>query len=54
MYAIRSYYGSHTVVELQGKGFDVVVVDDLSNSQITVLDNIEKITGIRPAFEQFV
>ncbi len=47
------YIGSHTVVELQGKGFDVVVVDDLSNSQITVLDNIEKITGIRPAFEQF-
>lgn len=47
------YIGSHTVVELQEKGFDVVIVDDLSNSQIEVLDNIEKITGIRPAFEQF-
>ncbi len=47
------YIGSHTVVELQEKGFDVVIVDNLSNSQIEVLDNIEKITGIRPAFEQF-
>ncbi|GAF03434.1 UDP-glucose 4-epimerase GalE [Saccharicrinis fermentans] len=47
------YIGSHTVVELQNAGFDVVVVDNLSNSQIEVLDNIEKITGIRPAFEQF-
>ncbi len=47
------YIGSHTVVELQEKGFDVVVVDNLSNSQIEVLDSIEKITGIRPAFEQF-
>ncbi len=47
------YIGSHTVVELQEKGFDVVIVDNLSNSKIEVLDNIEKITGIRPAFEQF-
>ncbi len=47
------YIGSHTVVELQNSGFDVVIVDDLSNSQIEVLDNIEKITGIRPAFEKF-
>ncbi|WP_068475566.1 UDP-glucose 4-epimerase GalE [Saccharicrinis aurantiacus] len=47
------YIGSHTVVELQNSGFDVVVVDDLSNSKIEVLDNIEKITGKRPAFEQF-
>ena len=47
------YIGSHTVVELQEKGFDVVIVDNLSNSQIEVLDNIEKITGIRPAFEKF-
>ncbi len=47
------YIGSHTVVELQNSGFDVVIVDDLSNSQIEVLDNIQKITGIRPAFEQF-
>ncbi|MBR8538182.1 UDP-glucose 4-epimerase GalE [Carboxylicivirga sediminis] len=47
------YIGSHTVVELQEKGFDVVIVDNLSNSKIEVLDNIEKITGIRPAFENF-
>jgi len=46
------YIGSHTVVELQQSGYDVIVVDDLSNSSIDVLDNIEKITGIRPAFEQ--
>lgn len=47
------YIGSHTVVELQNSGFEVVVVDDLSNSGIEVLDNIEKITGIRPVFEKF-
>lgn len=45
------YIGSHTVVELQQAGFEVVVVDNLSNSNIEVLDGIEKITGIRPAFE---
>lgn len=47
------YIGSHTVVELQNEGFDVVVVDDLSNSRIEVLDAIEKITGQRPKFEKF-
>lgn len=47
------YIGSHTVVELQQSGFDVLIADDLSNSGIEVLDNIEKITGIRPSFEQF-
>jgi UDP-glucose 4-epimerase len=41
------------VVELQESGFDVVIVDNLSNSKIEVLDNIEKITGIRPEFEKF-
>lgn len=46
------YIGSHTVVELQNNGFDVVIVDDLSNSSINVLDGIEQITNIRPAFEQ--
>lgn len=45
------YIGSHTVVELQKVGFDVVIVDNLSNSNIDVLNGIEKITGIRPAFE---
>ena len=45
------YIGSHTVVELQNAGFEVVIVDDLSNSTIDVLDGIEKITGVRPLFE---
>ena len=45
------YIGSHTVVELQQAGYEVVVVDNLSNSNIEVLNGIEKITGIRPAFE---
>ena len=47
------YIGSHTVVELQQSGYDVVIVDDLSNSGIEVLDNIKKITGIKPAFKKF-
>ncbi len=47
------YIGSHTVVELQESGYEVIVVDNLSNSSIDVLDNIEKISGIKPAFEQF-
>jgi UDP-glucose 4-epimerase len=47
------YIGSHTAVELINEGFDVVIVDNLSNSSIEVLDGIEKITGVRPAFEQF-
>ncbi|MCY1721031.1 UDP-glucose 4-epimerase GalE [Prolixibacteraceae bacterium Z1-6] len=47
------YIGSHTVVELQNSGYEVVVVDNLSNSSIDVLDNIEKISGMKPAFEQF-
>jgi len=47
------YIGSHTVVELQQNGYDVIIIDNLSNSYKSVVDNIEKITGIRPAFEQF-
>ncbi len=47
------YIGSHTVVELQAAGYDVVIIDDLSNSTAEVIDNIEKISGIRPAFEEF-
>lgn len=47
------YIGSHTVVELIHEGFEVVIVDDLSNSQVEVLDGIEQITGVRPAFYQF-
>lgn len=46
------FIGSHTTVELQQAGYKVVIVDDLSNSNANVLDGIEKITGIRPAFEQ--
>ena len=44
------YIGSHTVVELQNAGYDVVIIDNLSNSNESVLDGIEKISGIRPAF----
>ncbi|MDD3859429.1 MAG: UDP-glucose 4-epimerase GalE [Bacteroidales bacterium] len=44
------YIGSHTVVEFQNAGFEVVIIDNLSNSDITVLDGIEKITGKRPVF----
>lgn len=47
------YIGSHTVVELQESGYEVIIVDDLSNSGIEVLENIYKITGIKPAFEKF-
>jgi UDP-glucose 4-epimerase len=47
------YIGSHTVVELQESGFDVIIIDDLSNSSIEVLESIEKITGIKTAFEKF-
>ena len=46
------FIGSHTSVELIEAGYNVVIVDDLSNSKIEVLDGIEKITGVRPAFEQ--
>ena len=46
------FIGSHTTVELQEAGYDVVIADNLSNSKIEVLDGIEKITGIRPAFEK--
>lgn len=47
------FIGSHTVVELQHKGFEVVVVDNLSNSSANVLEGITKITGIQPIFEEF-
>ena len=44
------YIGSHTVVEFQEAGFEVVVIDNLSNSNIEVLDGIKNITGIKPIF----
>ena len=46
------FIGIHTTVELQNAGYDVVIVDNLSNSKEDVIDGIEKITGIRPAFEK--
>lgn len=47
------YIGSHTVVELFNAGFEVVIIDDLSNSYREVVDNIELITGKRPDFYEF-
>lgn len=47
------FIGSHTVVELQNAGYEVVIVDSLANSGIEALEGIEKITGIKPIFEQF-
>lgn len=46
------FIGSHTVVELQNENFEVIVIDNLSNSSIEVLDGIERITGKKPLFEQ--
>lgn len=46
------YIGSHTVVELQKNGYDVIIADNLVNSSMDVLDGIEKISGIRPEFEE--
>ena len=44
------FIGSHTVVELQQSGYDVVIVDNLYNSKEMVVDRIEAITGVRPVF----
>ena len=46
------FIGSHTVVELQNEGFEVIVIDNLSNSSESVLDGIFNITGKRPVFEK--
>jgi len=46
------YIGAHTVVELQQNGYDVVIIDNLSNSYPEVIQSIQKITGILPAFEK--
>ena len=46
------FIGSHTVVELQQAGYDVIIIDNLSNSSIEVLDRISKITDKKPIFEQ--
>lgn len=47
------YIGSHTVVELQLQGFEVLIIDNLSNSHADVVDRIADISGIRPEFHQF-
>ena len=46
------FIGSHTVVELQNEGFEVIIIDNLSNSSIEVLDGITAITGVKPLFEK--
>ena len=47
------YIGSHTAVELIGRGDEVIIVDDLSNSKIECLNRVEKITGVKPKFYQY-
>ncbi|MCO4293247.1 UDP-glucose 4-epimerase GalE [Solitalea sp. MAHUQ-68] len=46
------YIGSHTVVELINAGYETVIVDNLSNSELFILDRIEQITGVKPKFYQ--
>jgi UDP-glucose 4-epimerase len=46
------YIGSHTVIELINQGYEPLIIDNLSNSSISVLDRLEKITGKRPEFQQ--
>ncbi len=46
------YIGSHTTIELMAAGFDVIIADDLSNSNEKVVDRMEQIAGTRPAFEK--
>ena len=45
------YIGSHTTVELMNEGFDVVIIDNLYNSEKEIVDSISKITGIKPSLE---
>src|SRR6476619_715622 len=47
------FIGSHTVVELYNAGYTPVIIDDLSNSSIKILDQIEKIIGYKPEFHEF-
>ncbi len=46
------YIGSHTAVELIERGYEIEIIDNLLNSKITVLDDIKKITGVRPKFHK--
>jgi len=45
------FIGSHTVVALQNEGYEVIIIDNLSNSSLSVLEGIEKISGKKPHFE---
>jgi len=45
------FIGSHTVVELQNEGFEVIIIDNLLNSSVEVLDKITSITGAKPTYE---
>ena len=45
------YIGSHTTVELIEEGFDVIIIDNLYNSEADVVDRIHKITGVKPLLE---
>jgi UDP-glucose 4-epimerase len=47
------YIGSHTTVELISEGFEVIIIDNLYNSEAGVIDRIQKITGVRPILEVF-
>lgn len=47
------YIGSHTTVELIGEGFEVVIIDNLYNSEAVVVDRIEAITGVKPSLSVF-
>ncbi|MDA9906554.1 UDP-glucose 4-epimerase GalE [Cyclobacteriaceae bacterium] len=47
------YIGSHTAVELIHQGYEVIIVDDLSNSEHRTIESIEKITGTKPEFHKF-
>lgn len=47
------YIGSHTVVELVNAGYEPVIIDDLSNSNAKILNQVSKIVGFKPAFYQF-
>ena len=46
------FIGSHTVVALQEKGHEVLIIDDLSNSTLEVLEGIEAASGTRPKFQE--
>src|SRR5450759_4020448 len=47
------YIGSHTSVALIEGGFDVIIIDNLYNSEAEVIDRIQKITGVKPVLEVF-